>query len=144
MKNMKRKPGPFNGMTFSLDGDHHDIGIKNEVLGIKLFAIELANYITRHIELADDSFDITQKTADVLKLNGKPVFKDTSVDAAHDEATSGSFASFYKLIEKWDYMEISGLAFVEALFKECIALIENRYDIEVHVKACEYEFFSRR
>lgn len=144
MKNMKRKKHPFNGMTFRLAGIDYDLGIKNEVAGIQSFAIALSNFIAKNISLAYDTWDIAQQTAKALKLDGKPIFTDTSIDAVEGEAKPGSYAAFYELIAKWDHMAIDEIAFVEALFKECIAFIENRYDIEVYVEAHQYAGFAKQ
>jgi hypothetical protein len=144
MKNMKRKKRPFNGMTFSLAGVDYDLGFRNEVAGIQFFSVQLFNFISKNISSAYDTLDITQLTAKALKLDGKRVFKDTSSDAVEGETTPGSFAAFYVLIAKWDHMVIDDITFVEGLFKECVAFIENRYGIEVHVKASDYTGFARR
>lgn len=144
MKNMKRKPRPFNGVTFSLAGVDYDLGFRNEVAGIQFFSVQLFNFISKNINSALDTLDITQQTAKALKLDGKRVFKDTSIDAVEGEKKPGSFAAFYVLIAKWDHMVIDDITFVEGLFKECIAFIENRYGIEVYVRPSDYKGFARK
>ncbi len=128
-------------MKFTLNGIDYDLGIKDEVAAIQAFSIELANFIAQNIGYAEDTFDITQQAANALKLDGKPVFDDATFKAVDGEISLGSFPAFYDLISQWDNMEVEDIEFVEALFKECVAFIEKRYDREIHIEEDDYTGF---
>jgi hypothetical protein len=130
-------------MHFTLAGVRHHVGIRNEIEKIQLFAIKLYEYIDKHIYSAIETYDIATQAATDLKLDGKPVFDDISTTALQAENKPGSFAAFYKLIKRWDLMEIDDLTFVNGLFRECIAFIENRYGIEITLRSGPYFVFEK-